>query len=64
MKISNYLPQLLLLLFFTHMLITQLKVYYVHKSFQNQSNLQNLIIGLVFIVIMLVWGGFFNASAV
>lgn len=64
MRISNYVPQLLLLFFFAYMLITQLKLYYANKSFQNQSNLQNLIIGLTFIVLMLVWGGFFTPSAV
>lgn len=62
MNYIKLIPQTLLVLFFTKMLVTTLKAYLNHKSFKTLSDLQNLVIGLTFIVLMLVWGGFFNLN--
>ena len=60
MDYSKIVPQSLLVLFFTYMLITALKDYRNTKTQKTADNFNNLIIGLTFILLMLLWGGFFT----
>ena len=60
MDYSKIVPQSLLILFFTYMLVTALKDYQKTKTPKTAANFNNLIIGLAFMLLMLLWGGFFT----
>lgn len=60
MDYSKFVPQILLLLPLTFVLVNDIIVYGKEPSLKNEAHLKSIIIATAYLLLMLVWGGFFT----
>ena len=60
MLISQIVPQSIVVFIYGFMIVKAAKKYTNKQSIANEKALNNLILGVAFMLLLLVWGGFFT----